>query len=113
MPDEVTRRRIVTSSGMAAISTRALRPAPGRRRGDLLLGDFYGGTLHVIADFLRRFGVDARFVSLEDLAAIDQIVGPRTRVVWFESPINPTLRCVDIAAVAAGCRTTHVVSILG
>jgi cystathionine beta-lyase/cystathionine gamma-synthase len=96
---------------MAAISTALF--------GLLQAGDevicssaIYGGTLHVIADYLRRFGVDARFVSLEELAAIDRIIGPRTRVVWFESPINPTLRCVDIAAIAAGCRSKHVVSIL-
>jgi cystathionine beta-lyase/cystathionine gamma-synthase len=102
---------LVTSSGMAAISTALF--------GLLQAGDdvicssaIYGGTLHVIADFLQRFGVGARFVPLEDLSTIDRVIGPRTRVVWFESPINPTLRCVDIAEVAGACRSKGVASIL-
>jgi cystathionine beta-lyase/cystathionine gamma-synthase len=40
------------------------------------------------------------------------MIGDRTKLVWFESPINPTLRCVDIAAVAAACRARGVMSII-
>ncbi len=102
---------LVTSSGMAAISTALFGLL---RAGDEVIcsSAIYGGTLHVIADYLQRFGVGARFVSLPDLAAIDRVIGPTTRVVWFESPINPTLRCVDIAQVAGACRSKGVVSIL-
>ena len=35
-----------------------------------------------------------------------------TRLVWFESPINPTLRCVDVAAIAAACRARGVISVI-
>src|SRR4029079_8561237 len=60
----------------------------------------YGGTLHLLEDVLARFGVSPRFVSLEQLATPDQVIGDRTRMIGFESPINPTLRCVDIARIA-------------
>ena len=35
-----------------------------------------------------------------------------TKLVWFESPINPTLRCVDVAAIAAACRARGVISVI-
>jgi len=102
---------LVTSSGMAATSTALF--------GLLQAGDevicsaaIYGGTLQIITAFLNRFGVHARFASLEELAAPDSIIGPLTRALWFESPINPTLRCVDIAVVADACRARGVTSIL-
>ena len=102
---------LVTSSGMAATSTALF--------GLLQAGDevvcsaaIYGGTLLVITKFLERLGVRARFASLEDLASPDALIGPKTKVVWFESPINPTLRCVDIARVAEACRARGVTSAL-
>ena len=82
---------LLTSSGMAATATALF--------GLLKAGDeivcsaaIYGGTLHLIAQYLRGFGVTARFASLEELAQPDTVLGPKTRVVWFESPINPNLR---------------------
>ena len=62
--------------------------------------------------FLARFGVKVRFASLEELAQPARLCGPSTRVVWFESPINPTLRCVDIRAVASACRAAGVTTVL-
>lgn len=102
---------LVTSSGMAAASTALFGLLS---QGDELLcsSAIYGGTLQLITTFLERFGVAARFLSLKELADVGASIGPRTRAVWFESPINPTLRCVDIAAVGAACRARGVLSIL-
>jgi cystathionine beta-lyase/cystathionine gamma-synthase len=102
---------VVTSSGMAATSTALFGLL---RTGDELIcsAAVYGGTLQVIARHLQRFGVSIRFISLEELAGVDRLIGPATRVVWFESPTNPTLRCPDIAKVAARCRGRGVLSIL-
>jgi cystathionine beta-lyase/cystathionine gamma-synthase len=100
---------LVTSSGMAAVTTALF--------GLLQAGDevvcsaaIYGGTLHVITGFLNKLGVASRFVSLEELAEPARILGAKTRLLWFESPINPTLRCVDIARVAEACRARGVTS---
>jgi cystathionine beta-lyase/cystathionine gamma-synthase len=42
---------------------------------------------------------------------VDALVSEGTRLLWFESPVNPTLRCVDVAAIAAACRARGVVSV--
>jgi O-acetylhomoserine/O-acetylserine sulfhydrylase-like pyridoxal-dependent enzyme len=83
------------SSGQGATTTILLAYL---NAGDELVcsAAIYGGTLHLLQDVLGRFGITPRFVSLEALASADGLFGDRTRMVWFESPINPTLRCVDI-----------------
>ncbi len=61
---------------------------------------------------LGRFGVTPKFATLEQLKNPASLLTPETRVLWFESPINPTLRCPDIAAIAAACREKGVVSVI-
>lgn len=104
-------RALLFSSGMGAITTTLLAHL---KAGDEVVcgAAIYGGTLHLLEDLLARFGVHARFVSLDDLADVDRVIGPTTRMVWFESPINPTLRCVDIARLAAACRRRGVLSVI-
>jgi cystathionine beta-lyase/cystathionine gamma-synthase len=51
-------------------------------------------------------------VSLDEMAQPAKMIGDRTKLVWFESPINPTLRCVDIAAIASACRARGVTSVI-
>ncbi|MGE3276167.1 MAG: PLP-dependent aspartate aminotransferase family protein [Vicinamibacterales bacterium] len=99
------------SSGMAAIATALF--------GLLKAGDevvccsaIYGGTFHILEDVLPRFGVERRFVPLEAMRDPAGVIGPKTKLVWFESPINPTLRCVDVRAVAAACRAAGVLSVM-
>jgi cystathionine beta-lyase/cystathionine gamma-synthase len=97
------------SSGMAATST-ALMTLLSAGDEVVCASAIYGGTFHLIEHLLPRFGVERRFVSLEDLANPSSVIGPKTRLLWFESPINPTLRCVDIRRVATACRSAHVIS---
>ena len=110
-PLERAEAAMVLSSGQAATTTALL--------GLLKAGDeivcssaIYGGTLHLINDVLTRFGIRARFASIEELRRPESVLSDSTRVLWFESPINPTLRCVDIAAVAAACRARGVISVI-
>jgi cystathionine beta-lyase/cystathionine gamma-synthase len=100
---------LLFSSGMAAISTALLTLL---QSGDEVVcgAASYGGTFHLIEHILPRFGIERRFVSLEQLATPSAILRPQSKVLWFESPINPTLRCVDIRRVAEACRTAGVVS---
>ena len=102
---------LVTSSGMAAAAT-ALFGLLEAGQEVVCSAAIYGGTLQVMTKYLSHFGVAARFASLEDLADAGRFIGPKTRVLWFESPINPTLRCVDVAGVAAACRQAGVTSII-
>jgi cystathionine beta-lyase/cystathionine gamma-synthase len=102
---------MLLSSGQAATTTALL--------GLLKAGDevvcssaIYGGTLHLLTDLLPRFGIRSRFVSIEELRKPDDVISGETRLVWFESPTNPTLRCVDIAVVANACRARGVISVV-
>ena len=102
---------LVFSSGQGATTTLMMTHASA---GDEIIcsAAIYGGTLHLLQDVLARFSVTARFVSLDALAAPERLFGDRTRIVWFESPINPTLRCVDVARIAAACRARGVLSVI-
>jgi cystathionine beta-lyase/cystathionine gamma-synthase len=100
---------LLFSSGMAAISTALITLL---KSGDEILccSAIYGGTFHIIEDLLPKLGITRRFISLDQLADVASVIGPNTKIVWFESPINPTLRCVDVRAVAAACRKAGVVA---
>lgn len=102
---------LVFSSGMAAIATAFFGLL---KEGDEVVcsAAIYGGTFHILGDLLARFGVRHRFVPLASLQAPAGVIGPKTRVVWFESPVNPTLRCVDVGAVAQACRAAGVLSVV-
>lgn len=102
---------LLVSSGQAATSTALLALASA---GDEIVcsAAVYGGTLHLLADMFPRLGLATRFVAVEELREPARVLSDRTRVIWFESPINPTLRCVDIAAVAAAARDRGVVSVV-
>src|SRR6185436_3987489 len=101
---------MLLASGMAATSTALLALL---QSGDEVVcsAAIYGGTLHLIADLFPRYGIKSRFATLEELGTPERLIGDRTKVFWFESPINPTLRCVDVAAIAAACRAANVTSI--
>jgi cystathionine beta-lyase/cystathionine gamma-synthase len=102
---------LVLSSGQAATTTALMALLAA---GDEVVcsSAIYGGTLHLLADLLSKFGIRPRFVSLDALARPETLFSSTTKLVWFESPINPTMRCVDIAAVAAACRARGVVSVV-
>ena len=100
---------LLFSSGMAAISTALITLL---KSGDEILccSAIYGGTFHIIEDLLPRLGIAHRFISIEELADVGSVIGPKTKIVWFESPINPTLRCVDVRAIAAACKKAGVLA---
>jgi cystathionine beta-lyase/cystathionine gamma-synthase len=102
---------MLLSSGQAATTTALMALVAA---GDEVVcsAAIYGGTLHLLSDLLAKFGVRPRFVSVEELADPQSILSDATRLVWFESPVNPTLRCVDIAAVASACRARNIISVL-
>jgi cystathionine beta-lyase/cystathionine gamma-synthase len=102
---------LVMSSGQAATACAVI--------GLLGAGDeivcsaaIYGGTLHLLADFFTKLAVTVRFATLDELRSPERALSERTRVLWCESPINPTLRCLDLAAIAAACRARGVVSVV-
>jgi len=102
---------LLFSSGQGATTTILMAHL---NAGDEVLcgAAIYGGTLHLLNDLLARFGITPRFISMDDLAHLERVFSDRTRLVWFESPINPTLRCVDVRRVAEACRAGGVMSVV-
>jgi len=95
------------ASGLAAESTLLLTLRPGDH---VLLGDdVYGGTYRLLAKVLEPWGLRCSTADLTDLGEVAAAVGEATRIVWIETPSNPLLKVVDLAAVsgvahAAGAR---------
>ena len=91
---------VATATGMAAVSTVLLALL---REGDHVISTkpIYGATGGLITNRLLRFGVTSTFVPATDVEAIRKAVRPDTRLIYIETPANPTLDLVDIAAVAA------------
>jgi len=91
---------LATSSGMAAITSAVLAVC---QTGDEIVSmlDVYGGTLKMFQQVLPRCGIKTRVVPYRAIADAQRYFSRKTRVLFLETPTNPTLRCVDLAALAA------------
>jgi len=100
---------IVTSSGMAAISHSLLSVLSS---GDELIStaELYGGTLRLMRDVLPRLGITVRHVDAS-LEGIEQLVTPRTKCLYVETPTNPTLFLVDLEKAIRFARKHKLVTI--
>jgi cystathionine gamma-synthase len=92
------RHGLCFASGMAAEATLLLTLRPDDHV--LLSNDVYGGTYRLLARVLADWGVAYDVVDMTDLAAFRAAVRHETRVVWVETPTNPLLKVIDIAAAA-------------
>ncbi|MDR3748534.1 MAG: PLP-dependent aspartate aminotransferase family protein [Acidobacteriota bacterium] len=91
---------VVTSSGMAAELIAALVTC---QAGDEIVSmlDVYGGTVKLFEQVLPRCGIKARFIPYHDIANAGRYFSRKTKMLFLETPTNPTLRCVDLAALSA------------
>ncbi|HEY7821993.1 MAG TPA: PLP-dependent aspartate aminotransferase family protein [Acidimicrobiia bacterium] len=71
----------------------------------------YGGTYRFADQFLRKFGVDVTFIDASDTDAVSGAIEETTRLVFTETPANPTLKVTDLAAVSAICRERGVLHV--
>ncbi len=96
-------KALLVSSGMAAISSAILSVV---RSGDEIISTpaLYGGTYRFFRDILTRLNIRVRYVHPDRLAQIVERATRRTRIVYFETPTNPTLGIVDIDALVAATR---------
>lgn len=89
----------VTATGMAAVALvcQLLKP------GELVVGprDCYGGTFRLLTRLAARGLFRLDLVDLADASALEEAAGQRPRLVWVESPTNPLLRVMDLAAIRA------------
>ncbi len=102
---------LLFSSGMGAIASAVFSFL---RSGDeiLSMSDVYGGTLRLFQDVLPRFGVAVTWFGASDAVAAIRSASPAARLVYLESPTNPTLEIVDLAAAARAARERGLVTLI-
>jgi cystathionine gamma-lyase len=98
------------ASGLAAIATTLELLDAGAHI--VASDDLYGGSFRLFERVRKRSaGLKVSFVDFRDLQAIEAAIRPDTRLIWIETPTNPMLRLVDLAAVAAIARRHGVISV--
>jgi len=97
-------------SGMAA--TVAVMLGLLEAGDHILIADVvYGGTYRFADQFLRKFGVTVDFVDASDVDAIRLALRPETKLVFTETPANPTLKLTDLQAVSDLCREAGILHV--
>jgi cystathionine gamma-lyase len=95
------------ASGLAATSTLLQLFDAGTHV--IACDDLYGGTFRLFDKVYRRLGFEFTYVDpMAGAAAVEASIRPTTKLVWVETPTNPMLKLVDIAAVAAVCKKRGV-----
>ncbi len=90
------------ASGMGATDAviKLLRPGDEVITGD----DLYGGSYRIFTKVFANYGIKFHFINLTDANNIKQYINANTKLIWVETPTNPTMQIVDIAACAAIAR---------
>jgi cystathionine gamma-lyase len=99
------------ASGMAATSTIMELLDSGDHV--IAMDDLYGGTFRLFDKVRgRSAGLEFSYVDLADLSAVEAAITPKTRMIWIETPSNPMLKLVDIAAVAAIAKQHNMIVVV-
>jgi cystathionine beta-lyase len=102
---------LIFSSGMAAISTSIFSAL---KKGDhaIFQNDLYGGTFDAVVKELPRYGIDYTFVDGVDPGNFAKAITKATRVIYIETPSNPTLKITNIKAVADIAKNYGLITII-
>jgi len=100
---------IAFSSGLAVVNAAMQAMEPGDHV--LAADDVYYGLRRVVKDVFGKWPVEVTFADMTDLDAVRAAVRPSTRLIWVETPSNPLLKIVDLAALAQIARDARAVSI--
>ncbi len=90
---------ICFASGLAATDAIAKLFSSGDHI--ISCNDLYGGTYRIFTKVFGRFGLNFSFVDMTDISNIEAAITPSSKLIWIETPTNPMLNIVDIAAVCA------------
>ncbi len=98
------------SSGMGATDTVMKLLKPG---DEVITGnDLYGGSYRMFTQIFAQYGIKFLFIDLNDAANISNYVTENTKLIWIETPTNPTMRIVDIAAVATIAKANNLLLVV-
>lgn len=102
---------IATSSGMGAVSTIYMGLL---KQGDHIVSTdaVYGPSRGIMENYFSRFGVESTYVSTSNIENIKKAIKPNTKVIFIETPTNPTIEITDIKAVVALAREHNIISVI-
>ncbi len=87
------------ASGMAA--TAAVLNLLSAGDHAVVTDDLYGGTYRLFTRVLERYGLEFTYVDMSDVDAVRAAIRPNTKLFWIETPTNPLLKLIDIAAISS------------
>jgi cystathionine beta-lyase/cystathionine gamma-synthase len=101
----------VFASGMGAITTTVLALL---KAGDHIVAqrDVYGGAMKFLSQWLPKMGIETTFVDTTDFTQHERAIRPNTKLLYLESPTNPTLRVVDFRKAASLARQHGLISMV-
>lgn len=103
-------RGLAFASGIAAVSASFMLLSAGDHV--VITEDVYGGTYRFVSKVLPRFGITYSFVDFTNLEAIEAAITPETKLIYMETPSNPTLGITDIEGVVAIAKQNNCLTFL-
>ena len=94
------------ASGLAAIDAVVKLLSSGDEI--VAVDDIYGGAFRLFTHIYQKFGISIRYVDTSKAENVAAAIGPKTKLIWLESPSNPTLKISDIKSIAAIAKTNNV-----
>lgn len=93
-------------SGVAATDAVLKLLKPG---DEIIAGnDLYGGTFRLFTKVFEKFGLKFHFINMENAANVQQYINDNTKLIWIETPTNPLINIIDIAAVAGIAKPRNI-----
>ena len=94
------------SSGLSAIDAilKLFKP------GDEIISthDLYGGSYRLFNKIYKKYGLKFIFEDLKDLQKVEKLITPKTKLIWVETPTNPMINVIDIAAISEICKENNI-----
>ena len=97
---------ICFASGMAAIDTLIKTLKPGDEV--ISVNDLYGGTYRLFTKVYAKYGIKFHFVDMRDVANVEREINENTKLIWVETPTNPTMKIIDIVAMSKLAKANNV-----
>jgi cystathionine beta-lyase len=94
------------ASGLAAIDAVVKLLSYGDEI--IAVDDIYGGAFRLFTHIYQKFGISIKYVDTSNAQNVAEAIGPKTKLIWLESPSNPTLKISDIKAIAEIAKANNV-----
>lgn len=107
---ESGRHGLAFASGLAATTTvlNLLKTGDHIVAGD----DLYGGTYRLLEKVVKNWGITTAYVDIDSIADFETAIQPNTKLIWIETPTNPLLKIIDIAALANIARKNNIILVV-